>query len=162
MLISAFRCPVSRGWTFKVNGIIRTCPKASLSAAFRRFGIERRQPSCNLNIQKSAENSSLSGRRIFTEQIFGQSRHKAEQILCGFASILTTSERKYARENHGSNYSIHLSIKFECTPSFTEFISRNVNESSIVRNSGIFKGTMEKTVKALLMTLEKPMIFKSK
>ena len=92
----------------KVNGIIRTCPKASLSAAFRRFGIERRQPSCNLNIQKSAENSSLSGRRIFTEQIFGQSRHKAEQILCGFASILTTSERKYARENHGSNYSIHL------------------------------------------------------
>jgi hypothetical protein len=92
----------------KVNGIIRTCPKASLSAAFRRFGIERRQPSCNLNIQKSAENSSLSGRRIFTEQIFGQSRHKTEQILCGFASLLTTSERKYARENHGSYYSIHL------------------------------------------------------
>ena len=65
----------------KVNGIIRTCPKASLFAAFRRFGIERRQPSCNLNNQKSAENSQLLGRRIFTERIFGQSRHKTEQIL---------------------------------------------------------------------------------
>ena len=92
----------------KVNGVIRTCPKASLFAAFRRFGIERRQPSCNLNIQKSAENSSLSGRRIFTEQIFGQPRHKTQQILFGFASILTKGERKYARENHGSYYSIHL------------------------------------------------------
>ncbi|MDD7192954.1 MAG: hypothetical protein PUH33_00405, partial [Clostridiaceae bacterium] len=46
--------------------------------------------------------------RIFTEQIFGQPRHKTQQILCGFASILTKGERKYARENHGSYYSIHL------------------------------------------------------
>ena len=66
---------------FKVNGVIRTCPKASLFAAFQSFGIERRQPSCNLNNQKSSENPSLSGRRIFTEQIFGQPRHKTQQIL---------------------------------------------------------------------------------
>ena len=92
----------------KVNGVIQTCPKASLFAAFRSFGIERRQPSCNLNNQKSSENPSLLGRRIFTERIFGQPRHKTQQILCGFASILTMGERKSARENHGSDYSIHL------------------------------------------------------
>ena len=66
---------------FKVNGIIRTCPKANLFAAFRSFGIERRQPSRNLNNQKSAKKLLLSGQRIFTEQIFGQSRHKTQQIL---------------------------------------------------------------------------------
>ncbi len=54
-----------------------------------------------------------------------------------------------------------LRIKFDCTPSFTEFISRNVNKSSFVRNGGIFKGTMEKTVRAMLETLEKSLIFKA-
>lgn len=87
-------------------------------------------------------------------------------ILKAVVKPLNTLSTQYLTfgfaENHGSNDSTHLSIKFECTPSFTEFISRNVNESSIVRNSGIFKSTMEKSVRALLMTLEKPMIFKSK
>ena len=37
---------------------------------------------------------ALSGRRFFTEEIFGKSRHKTQQILDGFASILTKDWRK--------------------------------------------------------------------
>ena len=80
-------------------------------------------------------------------------------VLKAVVKPLNTLSTQYLTFSFAEN---DVQIKFECTPSFTEFISHNVNESSIVRNSGIFKGTMEKTVKALLMTLEKPMIFKSK
>lgn len=80
-------------------------------------------------------------------------------ILKAVVKPLNTLSTQYLTFGFAEN---EVSIKFECTPSFTEFISHNVNESSIVRNSGIFKGTMEKTVRALLLTLEKPMIFKSK
>lgn len=55
-----------------------------------------------------------------------------------------------------------LHIKFDGTPSFTDFIEKNATQSSFVRNSGIFKGVMEKSVRAVLETLEKPMIFKAK
>jgi hypothetical protein len=55
-----------------------------------------------------------------------------------------------------------VSLQFECTPSFTEFIGKKATESSIVRNSGIFRGVMEKTVMAVLESAEKPMVFRAK
>lgn len=55
-----------------------------------------------------------------------------------------------------------VSLQFECMPSFTEFIGKNATESSIVRNSGIFRGVMEKTVLAVLESAEKPMEFRAK
>ena len=55
-----------------------------------------------------------------------------------------------------------VQIKFSDTPSFTDFISNNATESAFVRNSGIFKGTMEKGVRAALEMLEKPLVFKAK
>jgi hypothetical protein len=64
-----------------VTVLIRTCPKASLFSAFRRFGFERRQPVGILNIQKSSENPPFSGRRFFIERIYGNSRQKRSQSL---------------------------------------------------------------------------------
>ncbi len=55
-----------------------------------------------------------------------------------------------------------VQIKFSDTPSFTDFISNNATESAFVRNSGIFKETMEKGVRAALEMLEKPLVFKAK
>ncbi|MBR3975671.1 MAG: hypothetical protein IKJ88_07415, partial [Clostridia bacterium] len=52
-----------------------------LFSAFRRFGFERRQPFGTLNIQKSSENSLISGRRFFIERIFGNSRQRRSQSL---------------------------------------------------------------------------------
>jgi len=69
--------------------------------------IERRQPSCSLNRQKSFKNLSLSGRRFFVVRIFGLSRHKTEQILDGFASILTKKRRKSSDKKHSSDYFRH-------------------------------------------------------
>ena len=79
----------------KVSRVIQICLKASLFAAFRSFGFERRQPSCNLNNQKSAKNPSLSGRRIFTERIFVKIRKIPKGIpigiFKGFSAVLAKS-----------------------------------------------------------------------
>lgn len=55
-----------------------------------------------------------------------------------------------------------LHITLDGTPSFTDFIVKNATQSSFVRNSGVFKGVMKKSVRATLEILEKPLIFKAK
>ncbi len=55
-----------------------------------------------------------------------------------------------------------VKIKFRGTPSFTEFIKKNANQSSFVSNSGIFKPLLMGGVDKFLVFAEKPMKFKEK
>lgn len=55
-----------------------------------------------------------------------------------------------------------VKIKFDCTPSFTEFICKNADESSFVRNSGKLRAPLMKIVRKALLTTEKPLEFKTK
>lgn len=55
-----------------------------------------------------------------------------------------------------------VKMQFKCSPSFTEFICRNANESSIVRKSGALRGGIMKIIRAALETTEKPLEFRSK
>ena len=96
----------------RVTVVIRTCPKASLFSAFRRFGFERRQPVGTLNSQKSSENPQPSGRRFFIERIFGSSRQNTAHP-CGLASILTNKWRKLFDKKHGSDYYRHPEVRYK-------------------------------------------------
>ena len=55
-----------------------------------------------------------------------------------------------------------VKIGFDCTPSFTEFICKNANESSIVRNSGKLRGPIMKIVRKVLLMAEKPLEFRAR
>ncbi len=43
---------------FRVMVVIKTCPKARLFSAFRRFGFERRQPVANLHNEENTDEKS--------------------------------------------------------------------------------------------------------
>ena len=49
--------------------------------------------------------------RFFIVRIYGLSRHKTEQILDGFASILTKIRRKSSDKKHSSDYSRHSNYR---------------------------------------------------
>ncbi|MBQ8014740.1 MAG: serine hydrolase [Clostridia bacterium] len=55
-----------------------------------------------------------------------------------------------------------VKIQIKGTPSFTEFICKNANESSFVKNSGKLRPFIMKCVKAVLATTERPIKFKAK
>ena len=74
--------------TCRVSSTIRTCPKTSLFSAFCRFGFDRRQPAGILNLQKSSENSQLSGEGFENQRDNGKSlqiclvlKYKSAEIL---------------------------------------------------------------------------------
>ena len=53
-------------------------------------------------------------------------------------------------------------LQFKGTPSFVDFIAKNADQSSFVKNSGKAKPALMKVVKKVLGTTEMPMTFKSK
>lgn len=55
-----------------------------------------------------------------------------------------------------------VKLQIKGTPSFTEFICKNVNESSFVRNSGKLRPIILKGLTAILATTEMPLKFKAK
>jgi hypothetical protein len=55
-----------------------------------------------------------------------------------------------------------IKIAMRSTPSFPGFIKKNAGQSSFVRNSGVFKPIIMKSMDAFLKTCEMPMIFKAK
>jgi len=61
--------------------------------------------------KKSNENLSLYRSKIFYRTDFWSIKAKTERILHGFASILTTSERKSVYKKHGSDNSFHPKLK---------------------------------------------------
>lgn len=54
-----------------------------------------------------------------------------------------------------------VKIQMTDTPSFTEFITKNVEQSSFVKNSKLFRPVIDKTVAYVLSLAEAPMKFKS-
>ncbi|MBO5858857.1 MAG: serine hydrolase [Clostridia bacterium] len=80
-------------------------------------------------------------------------------VLKAVVKPLNTLATQYLTFGFAEN---EVQIQFKGTPSFTEFIGKNATESSIVKNSGIFRGAMEKTVRVMLEALENPLIFKAK
>ena len=54
---------------------------------------------------------ALSGCKFFAVEIFGKSRHKTQQILAGFASILTKSWRKSTCKKRVRIIFVTLSLK---------------------------------------------------
>ena len=68
-----------QGINFRVTGIIRTRPKTVLFKSFRRFTLERRQPSCGLNPKNPIKIT----------------RFQVEDFLqCGFLARQGTKRRK--------------------------------------------------------------------
>lgn len=55
-----------------------------------------------------------------------------------------------------------VKIRIKGTPSFTEFICKNANESSFVKNSGRLRPIIMKGLTAVLATTEMPLKFKAK
>lgn len=55
-----------------------------------------------------------------------------------------------------------VKIQIKGTPSFTDFICKNVNESSAVRNSGKLRPILIKGIRLLLATSEAPLRFKAR
>ena len=73
-----------------------TAAKRDISDLFAPLALARREHCCARSKQKSLEISSLCGRRFWKERIFVQPRHKTQEILYVFPSILTKDERKSA------------------------------------------------------------------
>ena len=80
------------GWAFKPEG----AAKRDISVLFAPLALVRRKHYCARSKQKSLEISWLCGRRFWKERIFVQPRHKTQEILYVFPSILTKDERKSA------------------------------------------------------------------
>ena len=87
-----------------------SCPNLPKSEYFQVFLVFQ---SCKASAllrpqhKKSNENLSLYRSKIFYRTDFWSIKAKTERILHGFASLLTTSERKSVYKKHGSDNSIH-------------------------------------------------------
>ncbi len=55
-----------------------------------------------------------------------------------------------------------IKMSFRGSPSFVDFIMKNADQSAFIKNSGVAKPTLMKTVSKVLSTTEMPMTFKSK
>ena len=90
----------------RVKGVIRACLKANLFKAFRRFGLERRQPIFALNT-KNPIKIFIFQVKDFLQYGFLVRQGKNGANPFGLASILTQDERKSACRKHGSDNSFH-------------------------------------------------------